>query len=96
MGHSIGPEEMAALTTHGDDRILEQAEVVLGVGVALPVAERAKVLGADVRDAGGVPDDLDVVCALLAVRRFLAERRGGGGPQHQSRGEHRTEQQMTA
>ena len=71
MGHSIGAEELAALTTHGDDRILEQAEVVLGVGVALPVAERAEVLGADMRDAGGVPDDLDVVCALLPCAGFL-------------------------
>jgi hypothetical protein len=48
---SPGPKNIGALAAHLDDLVEQRAGAVLRVGVPLPEAEAAPVVGDDVRDA---------------------------------------------
>ena len=87
----VGPEEPRALAAGGEHRVGEVADAGLRGGVALAVAERAPVVGLDVRDPVPGAGDLRAVGAALRRRPRGRGRPGGRGARRTGERRHRHE-----
>ena len=73
----LGPEVPRPLGPEGDDVVGERAQVVLGERIPLPIADRAEVVSAHVRNAGAVADNRNAIARSLAFPRHHGHHRGG-------------------
>ena len=76
LGHSVRAEILRPLPPQGHEMVGEDAQVVLGKGIALAIAQAAEVVGADMRNAEGGAANLGGIACPVGPGRAPQAQQG--------------------